>query len=92
MSNSKVLLGFLAGAAAGALAGILLAPDKGSETRRKIAGKADELRESVKNKFNQLGDTLRKTYEHAEDEVENAGSKLASKAAAAKQELRNAIS
>ena len=33
MGNTKTLLGFLAGAAVGAIAGILLAPDKGSATR-----------------------------------------------------------
>ena len=42
MSTGKVLLGVLAGAAAGALLGVLLAPDKGSETRKKILEKGDE--------------------------------------------------
>ena len=37
--SSKILVGFLAGAAVGALAGILFAPDKGSNTRQKIADK-----------------------------------------------------
>ena len=36
MSTGKVLLGVLAGAAAGALLGVLLAPHKGSVTRKKI--------------------------------------------------------
>ncbi len=35
-STSNFLMGFLAGAAAGALAGILFAPDKGSNTRKKL--------------------------------------------------------
>jgi len=39
-SDSKFLLGFLAGAAIGALAGILFAPDKGSETRKVLNEKA----------------------------------------------------
>ena len=43
MANTKTLLGFLAGAAVGALAGILLAPDKGSETRKKISKKTGDL-------------------------------------------------
>ena len=47
---SKFGWAFLAGAAAGVIAGIFLAPDKGSETRRKIAGKAKEIGEAVKGK------------------------------------------
>lgn len=52
MSNySKIGLAFLAGAAAGAIAGILLAPDKGTETRKKIADKAKDLKETVTEKM-----------------------------------------
>lgn len=36
MSSGKVVLGMLAGLAAGAVLGILFAPEKGSKTRRKI--------------------------------------------------------
>ena len=36
MSTGKVMLGILAGLAAGEALGILFAPDKGSETRKKI--------------------------------------------------------
>ncbi|MBL7730700.1 MAG: YtxH domain-containing protein [Chitinophagaceae bacterium] len=87
MSSSKVLVGFLAGAAVGALAGILFAPDKGSETRKKIAGKAGDLRDAVKEKFNALGDTLRNTFSHVEEEAEKAGEKISSKVSAAKNAL-----
>ncbi|MBL7971614.1 MAG: YtxH domain-containing protein, partial [Prolixibacteraceae bacterium] len=51
MSSGKVLLGVLAGAAAGALIGILFAPDKGSETRRKIAEKGEDYVDGMKEKF-----------------------------------------
>ena len=39
MGNGKILLGVLAGAAAGATLGILFAPKKGSVTRKKIIKK-----------------------------------------------------
>ena len=39
MKNGKVLLGVLAGIAAGALIGVLLAPEKGSDMRKNISKK-----------------------------------------------------
>jgi gas vesicle protein len=42
MSSGKVLLGVLAGVAVGATLGILFAPDKGSNTRKKITQKSDD--------------------------------------------------
>ena len=37
MNSGKLVLGLLAGLAAGAVLGILFAPEKGTETRLKIA-------------------------------------------------------
>ena len=37
MSTGKIVVGVLAGVAVGALLGVLFAPDKGSETRKKIS-------------------------------------------------------
>ncbi len=48
MNNSiKTMLAFMGGAAAGAVIGILLAPDKGSETRRKIVSRAKNIRDDM---------------------------------------------
>jgi gas vesicle protein len=52
MKTGKVMLGVLAGVAAGALLGILFAPDKGSETRKKISKKSKDYTDAVKDKFN----------------------------------------
>ena len=41
-SNTKIILGLLAAAAAGAAMGVLMAPEKGSDLRRKIKDTVDE--------------------------------------------------
>ena len=45
--NSGIVLGLLAGAAIGSLLGVLFAPEKGVETRRKIRRKAEDLRDEA---------------------------------------------
>jgi gas vesicle protein len=54
MSRGRIILGALAGVAAGALIGILFAPDKGSSTRKKIVNKGEEYVENLKEKINGL--------------------------------------
>ena len=51
MNTGKVLLGVLAGVAAGAMIGILYAPEKGSKTRRKILDKGEDYAEGMKEKL-----------------------------------------
>lgn len=69
MSKSKLLASLLIGAAAGAVLGILLAPDKGSETRKKIAKKTSELGEELKNKFGEAKETIKEKYESIRTEA-----------------------
>lgn len=54
MSNNagNTLLALLAGAAIGVVAGILLAPDKGSKTREKIKDGFEKAKNNLKKKFN----------------------------------------
>lgn len=51
MRKVNVVIGTMAGVAAGALLGVLLAPDKGTETRKKISTKSKETADSIKNKL-----------------------------------------
>lgn len=49
--TTKILIAFAAGAVAGAAVGILFAPDKGSETRRRIGEQGRKMADSMKNKL-----------------------------------------
>jgi gas vesicle protein len=79
MSSGKVLLGVLAGVAAGAALGILFAPDKGSATRKKISKKGKDYAGELEDKFNDLIDGITKKFETVKDEtislVENGKAK-----------------
>lgn len=69
MSTSKVVLGFLAGAAVGSILGILYAPEKGEETRRKLSDSSNDLTDSLKVKFNDFVDNLKDTYQGVKENV-----------------------
>ena len=64
MNSSKIVLGILGGVAAGALLGVLFAPEKGSKTRKKIVNKSNDIVDDLKNKFEDL-------YEDVTDKYEN---------------------
>jgi gas vesicle protein len=52
MNNSnKILTSLGAGVLVGAVLGILFAPDKGTETRKKISGQGKKIVDDVQNKF-----------------------------------------
>ena len=92
MSSSKIVVGFLAGAAVGALAGILFAPDKGSATRKKIANNSGDITDSVKNSFNDFIDGVKQTYSGAKEDVEELGYKAKAKLDGAKHDAKSAMS
>jgi len=69
MSTGKVLLGLLAGVAAGALLGILFAPDKGSVTRKKLTKKGAEFADEMKEKFDEFLENMSEKFDKTEDVV-----------------------
>lgn len=62
MKNTNVVLGVIAGVAVGALVGVLLAPDKGSHTRRKLINKGVDLTEDMKGKFDDVVALVQQKY------------------------------
>ncbi|MDZ4749461.1 MAG: YtxH domain-containing protein [Saprospiraceae bacterium] len=81
MSSVKVVLGVLAGVAIGAAAGILLAPHKGSETRKNISNRSDAYAQKLNNQFKSFVDSLSGKFETMTQEVdvmvENGAGKMA---------------
>ena len=51
-SGTKWTLGIIGAIAAGVCIGLLIAPEKGSETRKKIADTASDWTDKLKNVFN----------------------------------------
>jgi gas vesicle protein len=59
-SSSKIaVFSFIAGAAAGAVLGLLFAPDKGSATREKIKTKAKEFSDELSDKYDKMKDEMK---------------------------------
>jgi gas vesicle protein len=73
MKTGKLLLGVLAGVAAGALLGILFAPEKGSATRKKITEKGEDYADSLKDKFNKFVDSIVEKYESVKEDLVDSG-------------------
>jgi gas vesicle protein len=70
MNNTgKVLLGVLAGIVAGGLLGVLYAPDKGLNTRKKISKKSGDYADALKDKFNEFLDSVTEKFEKVKEEV-----------------------
>lgn len=63
MKTTKALLAVIVGVAAGAALGVLFAPNKGSDTRRKIVKKGDDFADALSNrvdaKFDEVMNVIR---------------------------------
>ncbi|HEX8563404.1 MAG TPA: YtxH domain-containing protein [Flavobacterium sp.] len=63
--TSKIVLGALIGLAAGAVLGVLFAPQKGSDFRKTVATKSGDYIVGLKDKYNSVIDSLTSKLDHA---------------------------
>ena len=61
-TNNKTVIGILGGVAAGALLGILFAPDKGSNTRKKIRVKSTAATDDLKGRLANITNSFSDKY------------------------------
>ncbi len=64
MSTGKIIVGVLGGVAAGALLGVLFAPEKGSKTRKDILNKGNDYAGEIKGKFDDLYKSITEKQKH----------------------------
>ena len=72
MGKGNTFAGLLAGLGIGTALGILFAPEKGSETRKKIANKGKNTLDEVKNKYDESVAYLNSKL----DEVKKKGTEM----------------
>lgn len=65
MNAGKIIAGAVVALAAGAALGILFAPDKGANTRKKLSQQGSRYLGTIKNTAGDFANTLEETYESA---------------------------
>lgn len=72
-TTTKIIGGFLAGAALGVATGLLMAPDSGSRTRKKIIDRSKEVGDQVAKSVAKTLEGVKSTYNQTVDEFANKG-------------------
>ena len=73
MNAGKVLLSMLAALSIGAIFGVLMAPEKGTKTRRRISDDGHDMLSNISSKFDEFIESLSMKVENVKDDVrENA--------------------
>jgi gas vesicle protein len=86
-NTGEVLLSIVAGAAIGVGVGILIAPDKGSKTRKKIKDKFNSSKEGVEEKIEEFMSYLNQKSNDVTSNIDEAFDEAISEDGAKKEEL-----
>ena len=78
-TQSKVLLGILGAAAAGVVIGLLIAPEKGSDMRKKIRKTAGDWADNLGQLWTKGKEAAEEGLEQAKEKVKHAKSSAESK-------------
>jgi gas vesicle protein len=89
MKTDKVILGVLGGLAAGAIMGILFAPEKGKKTRRKIRNTSNDYADELKDKFDDALENLYKKYDVLKEDGQGLFNEGKSKFEKTKKDIEN---
>lgn len=90
-ANTNVVLGVLAVTAIGAIAGILLSPEKESKTKREKLKNKEDLGEHVKSSFSDFLDILKGKYRKAKSTIGDVAEKGVSTYKSFSKEAKNAV-
>jgi gas vesicle protein len=90
MSSGKILLGVLAGVAVGAALGVLFAPDKGWNTRKRISKKAEDITDDLREKFDEFLDSISVKVDEAKEDFADISEKNRAKTDETKKEAKTA--
>lgn len=89
--NSSVVLGIITAAAAGAVIGMLFAPDKGTDLRDKVRGAVNDLASDLLDTIKQKREQYAGVGEDIKDATQNFKSKAMGKFAEAKDQVENEV-
>lgn len=88
-SAAGVILAFLSGAALGAVAALLLAPQSGRESRERLRGYARRAEDSLRDLASQAGEALEEVVDEGKEFVEAKKSVLREAFEAGREAMRH---
>ena len=89
--TTNTLIGFIAGAAAGAITGILFAPDKGYKTRKRVKKKAKKIKTDAQREINDKMDDLKEQMSEMVDDMKGKYADAESEMKAKMGKIKNQV-